>query len=91
MKSREDIRRQRESLPTFEYKQELIDAIREYNVLVVIGETGMSIKHKNASIIASVYRFMFVRTLGSGKTTQIPQYILEEMPECKKIGVTQPR
>jgi HrpA-like RNA helicase len=28
---------------------------------------------------------------GSGKTTQIPQYILEEMPEIKKIGVTQPR
>lgn len=28
---------------------------------------------------------------GSGKTTQIPQYILEEMPEMKKIGVTQPR
>ncbi|KAI9268196.1 P-loop containing nucleoside triphosphate hydrolase protein [Phascolomyces articulosus] len=58
---------QRESLPTFEYKNELIDAIREYNVLVVIGETG------------------------SGKTTQIPQYILEGLPELKKIGVTQPR
>jgi HrpA-like RNA helicase len=29
--------------------------------------------------------------VGSGKTTQIPQYILEEMPEIEKIGVTQPR
>jgi HrpA-like RNA helicase len=28
---------------------------------------------------------------GSGKTTQIPQYILEGMPELKRIGVTQPR
>lgn len=34
------IREQRESLPTFEYKNDLIEAIREYNVLVVIGETG---------------------------------------------------
>lgn len=34
------IREQRESLPTFEYKDELIEAIKEYNVLVVIGETG---------------------------------------------------
>ncbi|KAI9489766.1 P-loop containing nucleoside triphosphate hydrolase protein [Zychaea mexicana] len=58
---------QRENLPTFEFKNELVEAIREYSVLVVIGETG------------------------SGKTTQIPQYILEGMPEMKKIGVTQPR
>ncbi|GAN09004.1 conserved hypothetical protein [Mucor ambiguus] len=58
---------QRAQLPTFEYKQDLIDAIREYSILVIIGETG------------------------SGKTTQIPQYILEELPELRKVGVTQPR
>ncbi len=29
--------------------------------------------------------------LGSGKTTQIPQYILESFKDCKLIGVTQPR
>jgi HrpA-like RNA helicase len=34
---------QRQSLPTFEFKQDLIDAIREYNILVVIGETGTSV------------------------------------------------
>lgn len=28
---------------------------------------------------------------GSGKTTQIPQYILESFPEYRLIGVTQPR
>ncbi|KAI9361072.1 P-loop containing nucleoside triphosphate hydrolase protein [Pilaira anomala] len=67
MSNRDRIREQRESLPTYEYKHDLIEAIREYNILVIIGETG------------------------SGKTTQIPQYILEEMPEMKKIGVTQPR
>lgn len=60
------IQQQRQSLPTFEYKQDLIDAIREYSILVIIGETG------------------------SGKTTQIPQYILEGL-DVKRIGVTQPR
>ena len=36
----ESLREQRQSLPTFEYKQDLIDAIREYSILVIIGETG---------------------------------------------------
>lgn len=36
----ERIQDQRRSLPTFEYKQDLVDAIREYNILVIIGETG---------------------------------------------------
>ncbi|CAO3625475.1 unnamed protein product [Cunninghamella blakesleeana] len=61
-----NIQQQRESLPTFEYRQDLIDAIREHNILVIIGETG------------------------SGKTTQIPQYIYEGL-DVKRIGVTQPR
>ncbi|KAI8877855.1 P-loop containing nucleoside triphosphate hydrolase protein [Backusella circina FSU 941] len=67
MSKSERILKQRQSLPTFEYRDELIEAIREYSILVIIGETG------------------------SGKTTQIPQYIMEEMPEMEKIGVTQPR
>ncbi|KAI8061182.1 P-loop containing nucleoside triphosphate hydrolase protein [Gongronella butleri] len=57
---------QRESLPVFDYRQDLIDAVREYSILVIIGETG------------------------SGKTTQIPQYLLEEF-EDMQIAVTQPR
>ncbi|CAG8453890.1 10930_t:CDS:2 [Diversispora eburnea] len=59
--------KQRESLPIFPYRQEIIEAIRQENLLVIIGETG------------------------SGKTTQIPQYILESFDEVKFIGVTQPR
>ncbi|CAG8487712.1 11168_t:CDS:2, partial [Scutellospora calospora] len=47
--------------------QEIIDAIKNEPLLVVIGATG------------------------SGKTTQIPQYILESFPEYRLIGVTQPR
>ncbi|KAL1917996.1 uncharacterized protein VTP21DRAFT_3262 [Calcarisporiella thermophila] len=56
-----------ESLPIHEYKEDLIEAIKEYNLLVIIGETG------------------------SGKTTQIPQYILDSIPNVKSIAVTQPR
>ena len=40
MSKRDRIREQRNSLPTFEYRQDLVDAIREYSILVVIGETG---------------------------------------------------
>lgn len=34
------IDQERRLLPTFEYKQDLIDAIREHSFLVIIGETG---------------------------------------------------
>ncbi|KAJ3309154.1 DEAH-box ATP-dependent RNA helicase prp22 [Boothiomyces sp. JEL0838] len=57
---------QRESLPIFPFKQDLIAAIREYQILVVVGDTG------------------------SGKTTQLPQYILEGIPDAI-VAVTQPR
>jgi HrpA-like RNA helicase len=79
---------QRESLPTFEFKKDLIDAIREYSILVVIGETGTLSFH---SISRDFFFANLIFFLGSGKTTQIPQYILEEIPELKRIGVTQPR
>ncbi|RUS18718.1 hypothetical protein BC937DRAFT_88422, partial [Endogone sp. FLAS-F59071] len=61
------IREQRQSLPIYPFRDELVDAIKNNNILVVIGETG------------------------SGKTTQIPQYILEDFVQEGKIGVTQPR
>ncbi|KAJ9053700.1 hypothetical protein DSO57_1021761 [Entomophthora muscae] len=59
----------RESLPIFQYRQELLDAINEYPVLVIVGETG------------------------SGKTTQIPQYLHEAgyTKNGLKVGCTQPR
>ena len=52
----------------FQYRDELLAAIRDNQVLVIVGETG------------------------SGKTTQVPQY-LHEIGYTKfgKIGVTQPR
>ncbi|CEF70386.1 ATP-dependent RNA helicase DHX8 [Strongyloides ratti] len=59
---------QRESLPVFQLKDKLVQAIRENNILVVIGETG------------------------SGKTTQLTQYIVEAgLAKNGKVGCTQPR
>ncbi|XP_060073522.1 pre-mRNA-splicing factor ATP-dependent RNA helicase DHX16-like [Ylistrum balloti] len=57
------------SLPVFPFKQDLLDAIEEHQVLIIEGETG------------------------SGKTTQIPQYLHEGgfTRNGMKIGCTQPR
>jgi pre-mRNA-splicing factor ATP-dependent RNA helicase DHX16 len=58
----------RRSLPIFPYREELLQAIEDHQVLVVVGETG------------------------SGKTTQIPQYLHEAGYTARgKVGCTQPR
>ncbi|KAF8630925.1 hypothetical protein AX17_005282 [Amanita inopinata Kibby_2008] len=59
----------RKSLPIYAYRQELIDAVKEHQVLIVVAETG------------------------SGKTTQLPQYLHEAgfTAHGMKIGCTQPR
>ncbi|SGZ24450.1 BQ5605_C023g09724 [Microbotryum silenes-dioicae] len=59
----------RKSLPVYEWREQFLDAVREYQVVIIEGETG------------------------SGKTTQLPQYLFES-GFCKdglKIGCTQPR
>ena len=63
------MKEQKESLPIYQFKKDLIQAIHENKILVVIGETG------------------------SGKTTQITQYLLEAgyIKKGKRIGCTQPR
>ncbi|XP_068084954.1 pre-mRNA-splicing factor ATP-dependent RNA helicase DHX16 [Anabrus simplex] len=68
-KKRLTIQETRRSLPIFPFKDDLIEAIRNYQVLIIDGETG------------------------SGKTTQIPQYLYEAgfANDGKKIGCTQPR
>lgn len=59
---------QRESLPVFAFKKQLIQAVRDNQVLVVVGETG------------------------SGKTTQLTQYLAEAgFANDKMVGCTQPR
>ncbi|CAH8320272.1 unnamed protein product [Eruca vesicaria subsp. sativa] len=67
-RSKLSIKEQRESLPIYKLKKELIQAVHDNQVLVVIGETG------------------------SGKTTQLTQYLAEAGHTTKgKIGCTQPR
>lgn len=62
------IQEQRKSLPIYKLREQLVSAIRENQVLVVVGDTG------------------------SGKTTQMTQYLAEEgFADRGKIGCTQPR
>ncbi|KAJ8346247.1 hypothetical protein SKAU_G00304400 [Synaphobranchus kaupii] len=67
-KTQLSILEQRESLPIYKLKEQLIQAVHDNQILIVIGETG------------------------SGKTTQITQYLAEAGYTMRgKIGCTQPR
>ncbi|KAL8833801.1 MAG: hypothetical protein Q9176_007799 [Flavoplaca citrina] len=59
----------RKSLPIYSFRDDLLAAVKEYQVLIIVGETG------------------------SGKTTQIPQYLHEAgyTNDGMKVGCTQPR
>ncbi|XP_073158491.1 pre-mRNA-splicing factor ATP-dependent RNA helicase DEAH1-like isoform X2 [Henckelia pumila] len=64
----EKLQNDRKALPIYPYREELLQAVRDHQVLIIVGETG------------------------SGKTTQIPQYLHEAgYTKCGKIGCTQPR
>lgn len=64
------IEAQRSQLPVYMHEQEIIEAVRHHDAVVVTGATG------------------------SGKTTQVPQFLLEEVLSRGRDGlitVTQPR
>jgi len=62
------MKEQREYLPIFQVRDQLMSIIREHNVVVIVGETG------------------------SGKTTQLTQYLHESgFTRWGRIGCTQPR
>ncbi|OJJ03229.1 hypothetical protein ASPVEDRAFT_53712 [Aspergillus versicolor CBS 583.65] len=62
------IKQQRESLPVFKFRQQLLEAVAENQLMIVVGDTG------------------------SGKTTQVTQYLAEGgWANNGIIGCTQPR
>lgn len=62
------IKQQRESLPVFKFRKQLLDAVKENQLMIVVGDTG------------------------SGKTTQLTQYLAEGgYANDGIIGCTQPR
>uniref|UniRef100_A0A8D3A7L7 RNA helicase n=1 Tax=Scophthalmus maximus TaxID=52904 RepID=A0A8D3A7L7_SCOMX len=63
------IEKQRQKLPVFKHRNNILYLVESFQTVIVVGETGC------------------------GKTTQIPQYLLEAgwAAEGKVIGVTQPR
>ncbi|XP_031258562.1 pre-mRNA-splicing factor ATP-dependent RNA helicase DEAH1 isoform X3 [Pistacia vera] len=64
----EMLQEERKTLPIYPYRDQLLQAVQEYQVIVIVGETG------------------------SGKTTQIPQYLHEAgYTKQGKVGCTQPR
>ncbi|KAK4343910.1 hypothetical protein RND71_037004 [Anisodus tanguticus] len=67
--SNSKLKEDRKALPIYPYKDALLQAVHDHQVLIIVGETG------------------------SGKTTQIPQYLHEAgyTRSGGKIGCTQPR
>jgi pre-mRNA-splicing factor ATP-dependent RNA helicase DHX16 len=59
----------RKSLPIYQFRDEIIQAVADHQILIIVGETG------------------------SGKTTQLPQYLHEAgyTKNGMKVGCTQPR
>lgn len=98
MKQRSTFETFRKYLPVFDYREEILDTIRTNQAAIICGETGNNFKDKSEITIKLINILLLsytdIITKGSGKSTQVPQYILEECAverkECRII-CTQPR
>jgi len=81
----------RKKLPAHSEKNKILSAVRNNQVVVICGETGVALPQ-----VPVAHVLLFFLMSGCGKTTQVPQFILDEMidagcgGECSII-CTQPR
>ena len=86
---RKTISQQRQFLPVYAVRQDLLNVIRENSVVIIVGVS--LIKHLLAKLFLTFHNFSTQET-GSGKTTQLTQYLHEDgYSKFGMIGCTQPR
>lgn len=93
-KKKMDIAETKRSLPVYPFRDDLIAAIREHHVQSIIYEIALKTNRSFNFLFLLLFQILIVEgETGSGKTTQIPQYLHEEgfTQDGKKIGCTQPR
>ena len=97
----------RSTLPAYQMKSEILEAIAKHSVVVISGDTGKHFalfwpslvdnKNKFNLFCYVLLNFRVLRVItGCGKTTQVPQLVLDDLIEKGKgaecnIIVTQPR
>jgi ATP-dependent RNA helicase DHX37/DHR1 len=80
----EEIQAVRSQLPIITEEQAIMEAIHDNLVVLICGETGKKIEK-------IIFQLLFY--IGSGKTTQLPQFLYEAgyTLDGKMIGITEPR
>lgn len=87
-------------LPAHSFRDNIIEAVNNNQVVILCGETGWYVVFNSPSVCLFQNLLLawtlFVTSFNSGKSTQTPQYILENMIDTKRgsicnIFCTQPR